>query len=252
MSVTKKSNFYGGTSGLVLPVPRTKYPEAFQGKSRLEYYAHLFSSVEINSSFYKLPKEATVRKWSETVGADFQFTFKISKTISHAKGFDYNEEDVIAFMQILNYVENKKGCVLIQFPQSLKSDKISSLKKLLQTINKYNKEHWKIAVEFRNISWYTDDVFELLNKYAVSLVLHDLPSAPALEQLNAGIKYLRFHGPGGRYRGSYTDEFLNEYAQHIKAWLSAGDDVYCYFNNTMGDAVQNLQTLTEMIRGKSK
>jgi uncharacterized protein YecE (DUF72 family) len=81
------------------------------------------------------------------------------------------------------------------------------------------------------------------------MVIHDLPaSTTPLIDSPVNTRYFRFHGPGGRYRGSYTDEFLFEYAQHIKTGLTERKTIYCYFNNTMGDAVKNLQDLNSMVK----
>lgn len=243
------TKFYSGTSGLVLPVPQSQYPPSFQSKSRLEYFAHLFNSVEINSSFYKLPKFATVNKWAEGVPKNFRFTFKLSKTITHVKGLAFTAADVELFMQTVAHVGDKKGCLLVQFPPSVKMEKFDKVKELLQCITDANNEGWKIAVEFRNDSWYNEKVYDLLETYKVSLVIHDVPaSVTPLRGWDAEFMYLRFHGPGGRYRGSYTEEFLEEYATHIKAWIKKGKTVYVYFNNTMGDAVGNLQTLNALVK----
>jgi len=245
-----EKTFYSGTSGLVLPVPQSLYPPEFKGKSRLTYYAYLFNSIEINSSFYNIPKVSTVSKWAESVPDNFQFTFKLPKAITHTKGLDFNREDVDRFMQVVAPIGNKKGCLLVQFPPGLKIEKIDQLQKLLVSIKGANRDNtWKVAIEFRNQSWYTDEVYDLLNQYNISLVIHDLPAAatPLTESI-AGFEYLRFHGPGGGYRGSYSDDFLYRYAEYIKTWTSEGKLVYLYFNNTMGDAVKNLQTLNRMLQ----
>jgi len=115
-----RNSFYSGTRGLVLPVPQVLYPPEFSGKSRLTYYASLFNSVEINSSFYKMPKAATVLKWADSVPQNFQFTFKLLKAVTHAKALDFSAEDVDLFIQTVNNIGNKKGCLLVQFPPSLK------------------------------------------------------------------------------------------------------------------------------------
>jgi uncharacterized protein YecE (DUF72 family) len=242
------TKFYSGTSGLVLPVSQVQYPPAFQGKSRLEYFAHLFNSVEINSSFYKLPKIATISKWADSVPDNFRFTFKISKTITHVKGLEFAAADVALFMQTVAHVGDKKGCLLAQFPPSVKVDRFARVQELLQCITDANKDGWKIAAEFRSPSWHDEKVYSLLDTHGVSLVIHDVPaSATPLTGWDADFMYLRFHGPGGRYRGSYTDEFLKEHAAHINKWIRKGKTVYVYFNNTMGDAVGNLQTLNGLV-----
>ena len=245
---SRSDKFFAGTSGLVLPVSQKQYPSAFQGKSRLEYYAHLFNSVEINSIFYKLPKESTVQNWIASVPADFRFTFKVPKVISHSKDFAYEEKDVEAFMQIISCASKHKGCLLIQFPPSLKADKISQANKLLNTIAKYNSAKWKTAIEFRNVSWYNNETYAMLKEHKTAMVIHDLPaSGTPLNIFTAPFSYLRFHGPGGRYRGSYTNEFLQTYAAIARERIASGEDVFCYFNNTMGDAIGNLQTMITLV-----
>lgn len=241
--------FYYGTSGIAVPVPQSSYPEAFKGKSRLTYYASLCNSIEINSSFYKLPKASTVIKWREAVPNNFRFTFKLSKTISHAKGLNFNSEEVELFIQTINNVEQKKGCILVQFPPALKPGNIEQLANLFKTIAVLN-EHaaWKVAVEFRNKVWYNDETFELLKQYNFSLVLHDLPaSATPLSTPLTNVVYLRFHGTEKGYRGSYDDTFLSGYAQRIRQWINEGKYVYCYFNNTLGGAINDVQALNRFV-----
>ena len=83
---TKRDRFYCGTSNVVLPVPnKTHYPKAYQDKSRLHYYASIFNSVEINSSFAKVPRAKTVERWADDVPENFRFTFKLWRGITHAK-----------------------------------------------------------------------------------------------------------------------------------------------------------------------
>jgi uncharacterized protein YecE (DUF72 family) len=111
------ANYYSGISGLVLPVPnKTHYPAEFQDKSRLCYYASLFNSIEVNSSFYKVPQSKTVAKWVADVPASFKFTFKLWREISHVKGLAFNPADVQRFMQAIDTAGEKKGCLLDPVP----------------------------------------------------------------------------------------------------------------------------------------
>ena len=247
-------NIYCGTSGLVLPVPQSQYPHDFRGKSRLEYYGSLFNSVEINSTFYKLPKVSTVSKWEKSVCDNFRFTFKLSKSITHAKGLDFNKKDIEPFMETVAHIGNKKGCLLIQSPPGLKIEKLDQLRQLLTEVKNINDDHnWKIAMEFRNSSWYNEEVYDMLNEYNVCIVLHDLPaSATPMTAQDSGYRYLRFHGPEARYRGSYSNDFLYRYAKYIRTWIKEGKEVYVYFNNTMGEAVLNLQTLNSYVQSLLK
>ena len=246
MEYQESGLLYSGTSGLVLPVPnKQSYPAEFQDKSRLTYYASLFNSVEINSSFYKVPMAATVQKWAESVPENFRFTFKLWREITHNKGLEFKPEDVDHFMQTIDWAGDKKGCLLVQFPPSLKIAKIRQLEKLLGCITKSNENRqWKVFLEFRNMTWYHDDVEDLLEYHHAGLVIHDKPLSATPFRDSAGeCIYVRFHGPDGDYKGSYTEDFLHEYAQYIQGWNEEGKAVFVYFNNTMGEAVRNLMTL---------
>lgn len=243
------THFYSGISGLQLPIPRYLYPPPYENASRLTYYATFFKSIEINSSFYKIPQAATVAKWVGHVPENFRFTFKLWGEITHSKNLAFKETDVAAFFNAINPVQDKKGCVLVQFPPSLDVYSIFQLNELLACIKKTaGSQGWKIAVEFRNKSWYQQNVYELLDLYNVSVVIHDIPKSatPSLNQ-KADFIYLRFHGPSGNYRGSYPEYFLNEYATYIHEWIEEGKTVYAYFNNTMGDAFINLKSLNEFL-----
>ena len=177
--------FYSGLSGLQLPIPKYKYPPEYQAGSRLTYYATHFNSIELNSSFYKIPGEKTVARWSDSVHENFRFTFKLFREITHAKNLDFNLSQIVKFMQTIGHVGLKKGCLLVQFPPSLKTESIDQFNYLLGSIRKNDPDsRWSIAVEFRNKAWYNEDVYDILTSYNASLVLHDKPvSATPLTQI---------------------------------------------------------------------
>ena len=249
--MNENDQFYAGTSGLQIPIPKKDFPEIHKNRSRLSYYSLLFNSIEINSSFYKMPQPSTLKKWCDEVNSDFQFSFKLWRGITHQKQLLFDSGDVEKFMHIIGYVSPKAGCLLIQMPPRLDIYNYSNLEKLLSLIKRFNKD-WKIAIEFRNRSWYVSEVYELLSEYDAGLVLHDLPgSGSPLIKTSPKFVYLRFHGPEGRYRGSYSDDILYEYSVYIKEWLQSGSDTYTYFNNTMGEALSNLMTLKKYIYEKA-
>lgn len=233
--------FYGGTSGLQISMPKRDFPPEHGDNSRLAYYAHHENSIEINSSFYKLPQAKTIRRWAEEVPADFRFTFKLWKQITHQKNLVFNAENVNRFMQVICAAEDKKGCLLVQFPPSLQVSALPQLQELLTLLQIYD---WPVAVEFRHKSWYKDTVFSLLHSFGAAMVIQDMPKAPSpIECTTDNFVYLRFHGPGGNYKGSYSDGFLYEYCLYIQEWQADGMTVYTYFNNTAGDALNNLNFL---------
>ncbi|RYZ20028.1 MAG: DUF72 domain-containing protein [Chitinophagaceae bacterium] len=239
--------YFSGTSNIVVPLRQSEYPPEFRGASRLTYYASLFSSLEVNATFYKLPKGATVRKWSESVPDGFRFTFKVPKTVTHAKGFQFASEDIERFAEVVAEAGDKRGCLLLQLPPSAKRERHEELEGVLQSLSE-EAPGWTLAVELRDNSWYERSVYRLLQHYQAVLVSHDMPaSATPPVQLSERSVYLRYHGPEGGYRGSYPDEFLAGEADRIAGWLKDGREVYAYFNNTMGAALANLQTLNALV-----
>lgn len=244
------TKYYSGTSGLVLPVPNKKaFPPEFRERTRLEYYASLFNSVEVNSSFYKIPMAATVTKWALSVPENFRFTYKLWRGITHNKGLAFDPQDIKRFVDVINHAGDKKGSLLIQFPASIKTGSFAQMASLLDAVRQADTgKEWDIAIEFRDRLWYTDKTYRLLDDLQMGLVLHDMPaSATPLTETGASFIYLRFHGPTGDYRGNYTDDMLKEYAGYIHQWLTDGKKVYAYFNNTIGAAVHNLATLNTFV-----
>ncbi len=244
-SDTGKSKLYTGTSGIAIPIPQSQYPGSFKGKSRLAYYSSLLNSLEVNSSFYRLPKLTTVQKWVSEVPDDFTFTFKISKSISHAKNLVFDEDDVYSFLDVVKSAENKLHCILIQLPPSTNVSVFDQLRRLLELIQDHSSVN--IAVECRNESWYYSDVFQLLKDHQTSIVIHDYKKGRFSKQIDQPFYYYRFHGMDSNYRGDYSDEILKTYANEMAPLLKKGKTVYCYFNNTMGGAFENAKRIKELI-----
>lgn len=193
--------------------------------------------------------KTTVAKWATETPSDFKFTFKLWRGITHNKGMVFEKADVFEFMDRISAVKQKEGCLLVQFPGSVKIVHSNELSNLLSCIRLADPGgDWRVAVEFRDLSWYREEIYDILNQFQVGLVLHDkLVSGGQLNESDLDFVYVRFHGPGGDYKGSYDDNFLYEYASYIKEWIAEGKTVYTYFNNTMGDAIANLETLRNYI-----
>jgi uncharacterized protein YecE (DUF72 family) len=239
-----------GTSNVVLPGNKAGFPDPFQNKSRLHYYSTLFNSVEINSSFYKIPLPRTFGRWTTEVSPGFTFTVKLWKGITQNK-LIYQPAEIEKFLLAAGQLNTNRGCLLIQFPASIRSERSSEVFEILNHIRLSDLgKSWRLAVEFRHSSWYFREIYELLDEYDAAMVLHDIPASRVTEHLTkAAFVYLRFHGIKGDYRDSYPDEYLAQQAKQISKWLRTGKDVYAYFNNTIGAAFENAILLKKLVNG---
>lgn len=238
-----------GTSGIVVPGAKHDYPPEFQSGSQLHYYGSLFNTLEINTSFYKIPMPKTFAKWAAEVPDDFVFTVKLWRGITHAKKLEFSPDDIDIFMHAANQLGQKKGCILIQFPASITFSYQAKVESILQRLNQLNDSgQWQIAIELRHTSWYQSVAYEMFEKYRATVVFHDMPNSKTpLDYVAMPHMYCRFHGPTGKYNGSYTPEFLQSLANQITLWCEQQKMVYVYFNNTIDGALGNAQTLQTLV-----
>jgi uncharacterized protein YecE (DUF72 family) len=234
-----------GVSNGQMPGNKSTFPPEYQLKSRLHYYSTLFNTIEVNSCFYKTPLRTTYEKWANDVPEDFQFTLKLSRDITHAKELAADLSCMEGFLQSAAGTGNKKGCLLIQFPGKISLEHFTQVEQILDQLQFHDPfQEWRKAVEFRNDSWYVGETTELLNENKAAMVLHDFSRAKILTKTDkANFVYLRFHGPTGNYRDSYTNAALDQQAELIREFEQSGHDVYAYFNNTAGNAFENARYL---------
>jgi uncharacterized protein YecE (DUF72 family) len=221
------------------------YPKGLPPKRWLEHYATLFDTVEINTTFYRLPTVSAVQGWVEQTPLGFVFAVKASRYLTHIRRLTDVESGLQRFYeQIEPLVHSPKlGPVLWQLPPTFKrnDERLASALAALP--------EGRHALEFREPSWYVDEVYELLRRLGVALVIPDSPKYPfRAPELTADWTFLRFHhGSRGR-RGNYSETELEEWAERIAGWRDTGHDVYAYFNNDWeGYAVKNGLKLKELL-----
>lgn len=217
-----------GTSGWMYDGWRgALYPEKLPKRSWLDHYASQFSTAEINNAFYRTPSLEAVRSWRNDTPKDFVFAWKASKFITHWKRLTEKCENSIALLETrLRALHPKVGIVLFQLPPQFarNTERLSFFLPMLPRRRRY-------AFEFRHLSWYADEVFELLRRHKVALCISDHADAPAPWQATAPHVYLRGHGPSGRYSGSYSTATLRRWRDAILGWQRDGRDVFVYFDN---------------------
>jgi len=246
---TRQTKIHIGTSGIVIPGNKQTFPDAFKNRSRLHYYSSLFNSLEINSSFYKIPLAKTFEKWADDVCDGFTFTVKCWRGITHARNLDFAQSDIELFMASIKKLGARSGCILIQFPASISLSYLKKVDEILVIINRQNSgQQWQLAVEVRHPSWYCAVAYETFQKYNAAIVIHDMPGSPTpLDIPIQDLIYIRFHGPIGDYNGSYNEEYIYSYAEKIAFWYKNKPSIYVYFNNTIGAAFENAQLLKRIL-----
>ena len=223
------------------------YPENVKPTQYLEYYLTKFNCVELNSSFYHLPRESTVKGWMKRTPESFRFCPKLSRFITHLKRLVKSEEALGKYFVVFQDLKMKLGPVLIQLPPGLSYDK-SLIADFFDLLNaQYNQ--YRFAIEVRHKSWISDDFFQLLEQYGISFVMADSGNRfPYHEVVTADFVYLRLHGPEELYASNYDESDLLKYAEKIINWLNEDLEVWVFFNNDFGGfAVKNAMSLHEMI-----
>jgi uncharacterized protein YecE (DUF72 family) len=219
------------------------YPAELPKSRWFEHYASVFDTVEINNTFYRLPEETTFAAWAARAPAGFTYAVKASRFLTHMKKLKDPEEPLDRLFSRMRPLRAHLGPVLYQLPPGWKLDR-ARLEHFLQALPQ-GIQH---VLEFRDPSWYADDVLEMIERYGVSLCLHDMAGSATGRQRVGPLVYSRFHGASGHYSGAYSTDRLESWA----AWLSearrGGADVYAYFNNDVGGhAPRNALTLRSLM-----
>lgn len=201
----------------------------------LAYYMRLFDTVELNNSFYKLPAPGTFSNWRSATRENFVFAVKASRFLTHNKKLKDPQNALEKFLPRAQELGAKLGPILFQLPPRWRCnvERLESFLDALPTQHRY-------AFEFRESSWHCAPVFEVLHRYNAAYCIYELDGFATANEITADWTYVRLHGPGGKYQGSYSDEALRVWAQQIVEWQQRLRATYVYFDNDQaGYAAEN-------------
>jgi len=207
-------NLYVGTSGYSYKEWKGSfYPKDLPAAKMLNYYAERFGAVEINNTFYAMPKAAVLEKWAEAVPAEFKFVLKAPQRITHIQRLKDADDSVSYFLEVTGTLKERLGPLLFQLPPNLKKD-ASRLRAFLALLPARR----RAAFEFRHASWFDDEVFCLLRDHGASLCLADADDeleVPFVSTADWG--YLRLRRP------DYDDAALKTWVKRVQeqAWRDA-------------------------------
>jgi uncharacterized protein YecE (DUF72 family) len=221
----------------------TFYPAGTKPREQFKLYQQTFNTVEINNSFYRLPLPETFKSWRTNTPRNFLFVVKASRYITHQKKLTEPQETIRKFFKNVKFLKEKLGPILFQLPPSWKVN-AARLKSFLITLP----DKFRYVFEFRDPTWYTSEVLELLEEFNCAFCIYELGGHQSPLHVTADFVYVRLHGPGEKYQGSYSDEQLKNWAEQCRLWQHQGRDVFVYFDNDqLGYAAFNAQSLKKLL-----
>jgi len=204
------------------------YPEDLPASKRFEFYCQHFSTYEINATFYKFPTEKSLKAWYDKSPDGFLFSVKAPKLVTHLKKFNDVQNEIDEFYKLCSEgLKEKLGFVLFQLPPSFNY----SEERLNAIIGSLNAE-FKNVVEFRNETWWRQDVFDALAENKITFCSVSYPKLSDAVIANTLTVYARLHGVPKLFYSGYSDEFLKNLVEQVNK--SDASDAYIYFNNTAG------------------
>lgn len=229
-----------GTSGYNYPEWRGSfYPKDMPTDRMLAYYSERFDTVEINYSFYHLPSEKVVGDWARGTPENFTFTLKASRRITHDARLRDCSEITRTFCSRARILGPKLGTLLFQLPPNFKKD-IGVLGAFLDELS----DDLRIAFEFRNASWLSDDVLDLLRKNDVALCVSDGEKVKTPVEVTATHAYFRLRDEG------YEENDIREWARVITERTPACKEVFVYFKHEEeGKGAEFARTMLDALGG---
>jgi uncharacterized protein YecE (DUF72 family) len=219
------------------------YAEKLSPAKMLEFYFQHFDTVEINNSFYKLPSADTFRCWRQSTPRGFCFAVKASRFITHMKKLKEPQNALENFLPRAEELKEKLGPILFQLPPqwTVNPERLEEFLTALPRRHQY-------AFEFREPSWHKDQIYEILRQHNAAFCIYELNRFQSPELVTANFVYIRLHGPGGPYQGSYSTGTLRAWARKIARWARTLTDIYVYFDNDQAAyAVENALQLKRLV-----
>lgn len=235
-----------GTSGWNYKNWKQEFYQGLPQKKWLSHYASWFNSVEVNATFYRGLQQSTYEKWLQETPQDFCFVIKGSRYITHIKRLKVGKDSILKQRDNVAPLQPRMAAVLWQLPANLEKDAPR-----LEQFAKALTEHWpqtSHVVEFRNSSWFEENIAGLMQDYGLVNCLSDAPDWQMWPKITSRQAYVRLHGHTELYRSGYTEDQLAAWAQSALQWLDQGCRVFFFFDNTDNNhAFRDAQRLQEMM-----
>ena len=228
------------------------YPQGSKQKEYLSLYSQQFRNVEIDSTFYAIPRLSTVENWYKQTPENFRFCPKVAKQITHDKQLLDCDEDWNRFLDTMRALQFKLGPLVLQFDYKFRYD--THFKQLESFLKTHHKEE-RLCVEIRHRSWHNESFYKMLSNFNCALVLNDLYYMPRIVQLTTDFTYVRLLGNRKQIPDDFShvrvnrEQDFNWWTEWIHRFLQKNLDVYVYSNNRyQGHAPSTIRTLQQKLQ----
>ena len=210
-----------GTSGFQYPEWKgTFYPQKMPVSKMLPYYAERFATTEVNYSFRRIPSPKTISNWANATPDYFKFTFKAPQRVTHFAKLHDCTDTMEYFCDVISALDNKLGAVLFQLPPEFEKD-VGRLNDFLATLP----QHLQVAFEFRNESWFDEEVYGVLHERGAALCIAESEKISTPPIVTGKFGYLRLR------REDYTQDDIERWADFAASHVGDWSDLYIYFKH---------------------
>lgn len=221
------------------------YPHQVPQRERLDYYIQHYQTVEVNSTYYRWPTDATFTNWRQRLPQGFLMTVKAPRGLTHSARLYAPERWLARICSGLRCLGDRLGILLVQLSPQFGYD-YARLAYFLEQMPPWI----KVAIEFRHPSWHIEEVFSLLEQKGAAYCVMSGAHLPCILRATGSLVYVRLHGPDPDhlYGGFYSDDDLHWWAFRLREWEEKGHSVFVYFNNDGGgNAVRNASRLKTFV-----
>jgi uncharacterized protein YecE (DUF72 family) len=221
------------------------YPPGLPRRERLGRYVRHFATAELNSSYYRWPRDAAFARWGRALPPGFRLSVKAPGLLTHVRRLYAPERWLGRIGRALARLGDRRGVLLVQLSPEFAVDEARLAYALAHV-----PPGLAVAVELRHPSWHRAGVFALLERHGAAYCVMSGAGLPCVLRATARVVYVRLHGPDPHhlYAGSYPEADLRWWAARVGEWDRAGHEVFVYFNNDgEGNAVRNAARLRTLL-----
>ncbi|ADI37525.1 DUF72 domain-containing protein [Waddlia chondrophila] len=240
---------YIGTAGWQYPEwKHSFYPRGMPTSQFLTYYSEIFDAVELNSSYYRLPRPETIIEWKMRTPSDFKICPRLIQAITFKNKLKKGDNLLKAFLDHFLPLEERLGPVVIEIPENIYFTD-ENVEPFLDMLGRFS-HHYTFVIEPRHVSWMDPNAGKMCEERELTWSISDFCGRiPTIHKTIGSKIYLRFHGTHDLKNSEYTVDTLQYCAAKVQHWLEEGKTVYVFFNNHFGGfALENAKEFKKLIQ----